>query len=254
MKTTTKAFLIGLLVAAAGPALAQTTTTSFTESAPKGILGATVTTGSASFSGLGTGQMRTQEGSTQALNVGMTTSLSAATSAESTPDYASSGSVSTVAAADSKWEQSFGITSVLGNDTTTSTTGTGATTTTSTATTGTIDDQTTGSFVGSFDTKNDVALGTSKSDVSLSGVSSDSMVGIATSAIDLSTSSRAPETAGTDNASGSASGNISASTSASASISSSTFESGFIQTFAPTHVDGTTLAGIEDVSVTIVED
>ena len=256
MKTTTKALLIGLLVAGAGPALAQTTT-SVTESAPIEILGAQVVTGgvggggsSASFSGLGTGQMRTQSGTSQALNVGMTTNLSAATSAESTPDYASSGVVSAVVATGGQWEQSFGITSVLGNDTTTSTTGSGDTATTSNSTTGTIDDQITGKFTGSFDTNNDVAAGTSTSDVSLAGVSSDSLVGIGTSSIDLTTGSRTPDATAADNASGSASGNISASTTASASISSSTFESGFIQTFAP---GGTTLTGVESVITTTTD-
>ena len=229
MKTTTKALLIGLIVAAAGPALAQST--------PINILDAQVSPGSATFSGLGTGQIRPQAGNSQALNVGLTTNLSAATSAESTPDYASSGAVSAVVATGGAWNQTFGITSKVREDTTSSTGGV-----TSTTATG-VDDLITGSFVGSFDTTSDSAAGTSKSDVDLAGVSSTSVLGLETSSIDLTTGSRVPDSVATDNASGSASGNIAASTTAAATVSTSDFTSGFIQTFSPS--DSGMLTGIE---------
>jgi hypothetical protein len=239
MKTTTKALLIGLLVAGAGPALANPTTTSAAAS-PINVLSATVTTGDASFSGLGTGSMRTQDGNSQAVNVGLTTNLSAATSAESTPDYASSGAVSAVVGADANFTQTFGITSKVGTNSSTATTG--ATTTTST--TGAVNELISGNFVGSFDTSSDSTTGASTSDVDLAGVSSKSVLNLASSSITLETGARAVDQTDAGNGSGSASGNIASGTTAAAAVTTSNFESGFIQTFSP----GTAaLAGVETI-------
>ena len=225
MKLSFKALLLGLLVSSGGAAIAQQTTAS----TPIQVLDADVSTpGIGSFSGLGTGTMRTATGTTQSLNVGLSSSIAASTSVESTPEYASVGAISAVVTG-GDWSQSFGVSSQLTDNSTT--TNSGATTTT--ATTTQVDDFISGNFVGSFDTTTDSTTGNSKSEVDLAGVSSMSIADLSGSSITLDSGARNPTADGTDNGSGSAVGNIATSTTSSASVSTSAFTSGFIQTFSP---------------------
>jgi hypothetical protein len=248
MKTSMKAFLIGLMVFGAGPALAQqdqsqqvttqaaggaTATATATGASPINFLDADVSVaGKASFSGLGTGTASTQTGTSQSVNVGLSSALSANTSVESSPGYQSSGAI-TATVAEGDWNQTVGVTSkVLDNNS--SNVGGGQTTTTD----NTANDMITGNFVGKITTSNTVDTddGTSESTsgVDLAGVSSISDVDLKGSSVVLTSAARdlgnnAPGVTGT----GAAAGNIATSTNASAGITSSSFSNGFIQTFSP---------------------
>jgi len=235
MKTSVKALLIGLIVASAGPALAQATAVG----TPIKMLEADVSSpGKGSFSGLGTGTFRNQSGTSQSVNVGMSSNILATTSADSSPDYASTGSVSATIT-DGTFGQTFGVVTKVLDNVATQTEGGNSGSSSNVA-----NDMITGNFVGSFATSGDFETDTTVSDVvtdtqdstsnvDLAGVSSKAMVDLDGSSITLQSGARTLDTAAKESGQGSASGNIATSTAATATVTSSAFSSGFMQTFSP---------------------
>jgi len=185
------------------------------------------------FSGIGTGQYRNQTGTSQNLNVGMTAGISASTNVESTPEYFATGTA-TANVTGGDYLQSFGITSQIIDNSTTTTTETGGIKATDTTTSNAADDLISGKFNGSFNTTVNPSSGATNSEVDLSGVSSATDLDLTGSIVDLATDLRDTTAAKGENGSGSAVGNIAISTTASAGIQTAEFSSGFIQTFAPT--------------------
>ena len=236
MKTSIKALAIGLILAGAGPALAETPPATGT---PIKMLEADVSSpGIGSFSGLGTATFNNQTGTNQSVNVGMSSNVAASTSVDSSQDYASVGAIS-AALSGGDFNQTFGVVSKVLDNATTGQGNTG---------TAVANDMITGNFVGSFTSNSDITVDVdetntdvttttttqnSTSTVDLAGVASMSGVDLSGSTISLDSGARDSTAAVTESGTGSASGNIASSTAATASVTSSSFSSGFMQTFSP---------------------
>jgi hypothetical protein len=252
MKSTTKALLIGLLAATGAPAAFAQTPPETVNSAttPVQFLGADFgTVGSVKFSGVGTGTANNSVGTNNSINLGTNSTLSIGTSLATSAEYAGTGSVSATVGV-GKWNQTFGISSTTADNKTENLDPSGniASVDTSAVKVDGID----GKFIGSFETTGSTTTGgqdTTKSDVTLTGVSNNTGLELAGSSMSVATSLRTfAETAnGTtaENGTASASGMIGLNTAAAASVSASDFSSSFIQTFTGSE---SLTSGVERVS------